>query len=192
VRQRTRFIAQPDSLDSARGLGWIGPIALELLPDPEKVSDDRALLLAATAAGVRDDAAIDYLVRLRDRRSLAVRAELAGAWRRFDTERYAEEVIAHLDPEELYFTVTGPEEMAELRRLGGRERIQVAEPLAPGQLVEGLVADRLTHLYLLVHDARQDLGPLSAFPRLTTLRLGRHVGPVRGVPEGVRVERDGA
>ncbi|MFF3290663.1 NACHT domain-containing protein [Streptomyces sp. NPDC003023] len=191
VRQRTRFIAQPDSLDSARGLGWIGPIALELLPDPEKVSDDRALLLAATAAGVRDDAAIDYLVRLRDRRSLAVRAELAGAWRRFDTERYADEVIAHLDAEDLYFTVTGPEEMAELRRLGGRERIQVAEPLTPGQLVEGLVADRLTHLHLLVHDARQDLGPLSAFPRLTTLRLGRHVGPVRGIPERVRVERDG-
>ncbi|MEO3753365.1 NACHT domain-containing protein [Streptomyces sp. B6B3] len=193
VRQRTRFLVQPDTVGAARGLGWIGPIALELLPDPEGVSDRKALLLAATASGVRDDAAIDYLARLRGHRSLAVRAELAGAWPRFDTERYAAEVIAHLDPAELYFTVTDPEELRALRALGGRERIRVAEGLSPEQLTGqgGLVAERLTHLYLLAYDAARPLDWLTGFPRLRVLRLGRSVGPVHGVPPGVRVERDG-
>lgn len=192
VRRRTRFVAQPQTIAGARGLGWIGPIVLELLPDPEEAADHRALLLAATASGVRDDAAIDYLARLRSHPSLAVRAELAGAWRRFDTERYATEVIAHLDPEGLYFTVTDLGELAELRRLGGRERIKVAAPLAPEELVEGLVAEKLTHLHLVVYDTGRPLEWLRGFPGLTTLRLGRHVGAVTGVPEGVHVMRDAA
>ncbi|MFR0355219.1 NACHT domain-containing protein [Streptomyces sediminimaris] len=190
VRRRTRFIAQPDNLASARTLGWIGPIALELLPDPEKISDRKALLLAATASGVRDDAAIDYLARLRDRRSLAVRNELAAAWPRFDTERYAAEVIAHLDPEDLYFTVTSPEEMAELRRLGGRARIRVTELLPSEELLSGLVRSCLTHLYLFVHDTSSSLDWLAAFPHLTTLRLGPHAGLAQDLPEGIHVQRD--
>ncbi|WP_077059742.1 NACHT domain-containing protein [Streptomyces sp. MP131-18] len=190
VRQRTRFLVQPESVASARGLGWIGPIALELLPDPEGVPDRKALLLAATATGVRDDAAIDYLARLRSHPSLAVRAELAGAWRRFDTERYADEIIAHLNPAGLYFTVTDLGELAALRRLGGRARVKVAERLTPDELIDGLAAQPLTHLYLLVHDARRGLDWLAAFPRLTTLRLGHHVGPVHGVPAGITVEQD--
>jgi NACHT domain len=192
VRRRTRYLVRRDSVHGARGLGWIGPIALELLPDPEGASDRRALLLAATASSVRDDAAIDYLVRLRSHPSLAVRAELAGAWRRFHTERYAAEVIAHLDPAGLYFTVTDHGELAALRGLGGRERIRVAEGLSPDELTgpNGLVAERLTHLYLLAYDAGRSMAWLTAFPRLAVLRLGRHVGEVHGVPPGIEIERD--
>jgi hypothetical protein len=191
VRQRTRFLVQPENVASARGLGWIGPIALELLPDPEGVPARKALLLAATATGIRDDAAIDYLVRLRSHSSLAVRSELAGAWRRFDTERYANEIIAQLDPAGLYFTVTDLGELAALRRLGGRPRIKVAERFTPRELTEGLAGGPLTHLYLLIYDTRRGLDWLAAFPGLTTLRLGRHVGPVHGTPPGITVERDG-
>ncbi|MGP3971106.1 NACHT domain-containing protein [Streptomyces sp. 6N223] len=192
VRRRTRYLLQRNTALGARGLAWIGPIVLELLPDPEGVPDVRALRLAETATRVGDDAAIDYLARLRSRGSLKVREELAGAWHRFDTRRYADEVIAHLDPEGLYFTVTDPGELAALRALGGRERVRVAEGLTPEQLTgaEGLVAERLTHLYLLAYDAGRDLGWLAAFPRLRVLRLGRGVGAVRGVPPGVRVEGD--
>ena len=89
--------------------------------------DDRqALLLAMTATRVQDDAAIDYLVRLRTRAALPIRTELAQGWRHFDTERYAEEIIAHLAPDDLYFPVSDAAELAALRELGGRARIQVA------------------------------------------------------------------
>jgi hypothetical protein len=192
VRKRTRYLLQRNTPLGARGLAWIGPIVLELLPDPEGVPDGRALRLAETATRVVDDATIGYLARLRSRASLRVREELAGAWHRFDTRRYAQEVIAHLDPDGLYFTVTDPEELAALSALGGREQVRVAEGLTPEDLVEGLVAERLTHLYLLAYDTTRDLTWLAAFPTLRVLRLGRGIGHVRGVPPGVEVERDGA
>jgi hypothetical protein len=198
VRKRTRYLVQRNTALGARGLAWIGPMVLELLPDPEGVGDGRALRLAETATRVGDDAAIDYLVRLRTRASPAVREELAGAWHRFDTRRYATEVIAHLDPEGLYFTVTNADELAELRALGGRERVRVTEALTPDELTgpDGLVPERLTHLHLplplprLPHEAGRDMGWLAAFPRLRVLRLGPGVGAADGVPAGVRVERD--
>ena len=74
---------------------------------------------------IDDDAAIDYLARLRDRASLELRAELARGWRNFDTDRYAEEIIGHLDPEGLYFPVSDRFELAALRKLGGRPRVQI-------------------------------------------------------------------
>lgn len=189
VRQATKSVVMPFTLDGARKLGWLGPFVLELLPDPEELPDRQALLRAATAANVADEAAVDYLARLRTRRSLAIRAELAGAWHRFDTEHYAEQIIAHLDPEELYFSVTGPQELAVLRQLGGRARVRAAERLGPGELMEQLDPEQLTHLWLPNYDVRHGLEWLSAFPRLEVLRLDRTVGAVQGVPPSVRLER---
>lgn len=81
--------------------------------------------------------------------------------------------------------------MAALRALGGRERVRAAERLSPEELTSGLPGERLTHLYLLAYDARESLSWLAAFPRLEVLRLGRHVPAVHGVPDGIRLERDG-
>ncbi len=103
IRRETRNIVRPASVAAARGLGWVGPIVLEMLPDPATVDDQEAYRIAVTVTRIQDDAAVDYLARMRDRSSLALRAELARGWRNFDTERYAEEVVRHLDPEGLYF-----------------------------------------------------------------------------------------
>jgi hypothetical protein len=189
VRQATKSLVMPFSLDGARKLGWLGGFVLELLPDPEDLPDRQALLRAATAANVADEAAIDYLIRLRTRRSLAIRAELAGAWHRFDTDYYAEQIIAHLHPEELYFSVTGPQELAVLRQLGGRARIRATERLGPGELIDQLDPEQLTHLWLPYYDVRRSLEWLTAFPRLRVLRLDRTVGAVQGIPPGIRLER---
>lgn len=78
VHRYTRDLARPTTLEGARALGWIGPIVLEMLPDPAAVSDDEAHRLAVTATSVADDRAIGYLVRMRDRSSWAVRSQLAG------------------------------------------------------------------------------------------------------------------
>jgi hypothetical protein len=189
VRQATKSLVHPFSLDGARKLGWLGSFVLELLPDPEGLPDRQALLRAATAANVADEAAIDYLIRLRSRRSLAIRAELAGAWHRFDTEYYAEQIIAHLHPEELYFSVAGPQELAILRQLGGRARVRATERLSPGELIEQLDPAGLTHLWLPYYDVRQSLEWLGTFPHLQVLRLDRNVGAVQGIPPGVQLER---
>ena len=188
VRRETRNMVRPATVAAARGLGWVGPIVLEMLPDPAKVSDEEAYRLAVTVTRIDDDAAVDYLARLRDRRSLAVRAELARGWHNFQTERYAAEVVRHLDPEGLYYPVADRVELAALRELGGRERVQIVGHFTPGELVDGLVHQQLTHLWLAY-----DLGEgmemewLSAFPSLTTLRVNPRLPRVSGVPEGVRI-----
>ncbi|QKV94177.1 NACHT domain-containing protein [Streptomyces sp. NA02950] len=188
VHRYTRDLVRPTSLEAARALGWIGPIALEMLPDPTGVSDEEAHRLAVTASSIADDRAIDYLARLRDRTSWAVRSQLARAWRRYDTDRYAEEIIAHLDERELDFPVSDAAELGALRRLGGRPCVQIAGAFTPEQLTEGLVAERLTELWLS-YDLGDglDLSWLSAFPRLHTLRLSPRNAEVTGVPEGVQV-----
>ncbi|WP_306939297.1 NACHT domain-containing protein [Streptomyces phaeochromogenes] len=188
VHDRTKNLVRPTSELGARSLGWVGPIVLELLPDPEQVpSDQQALLLALTATRVEDDAAIDYLARLRGRSSLAVRTELARPWRHFDTERYAREIIAHLDPDGVYFPVSDTAELAALRHLGGRPRVQVAGVIPATDLMDGLDRDRLTHLWLNAEPTDPDMSWLSLFPNLQVLRVNPRLPRVRNVPEGVTI-----
>ncbi|MFE1173464.1 NACHT domain-containing protein [Streptomyces sp. NPDC058773] len=187
VQRFTRDMVRPNTPAAARALGWIGPIVLEMLPDPAEASDHEAYLLAITATSIADDMAIDYLTGLRDRAHHEVRAQLAGAWRRHDTARYAREIIAHLEPAELYFPVSDLEELHTLRRLGGRPHLRIAGPFTPDQLVEGIApAEGLTRLWL-AYDLGVSMEWLSAFPNLDTLRIGRRIPPVGGVPEGIRV-----
>ncbi|GGZ99380.1 NACHT domain-containing protein [Streptomyces bluensis] len=188
VHDRTKYLVRPTGDLAARSLGWVGPIVLELLPDPEEVtSDQQALLLALTATRVEDDAAIDYLARLRDRSSLAIRAELARPWRHFDTERYAREIIAHLDPAGLYFPVSDTAELAALRDLGGRPRIQVAGVISTADLLNGLDHTQLTHLWLNAEPTDPDMSWLSEFTHLQVLRVNPRLPRVRNVPEGVTI-----
>ncbi|PJJ03596.1 NACHT domain-containing protein [Streptomyces sp. 2333.5] len=187
VRRFTRDMVRPSTPAAARALGWIGPIVLEMLPDPTHVPDSEAYLLAITATSIADDMAIDYLTGLRERAHHDIRAQLAGAWRRHDTARYAREIIAHLDPAELYFPVSDLAELHALRRLGGRPHLQIAGPFTPDQLIEGIApAEGLTRLWL-AYDLGVSMEWLSAFPELDTLRIGRRIPPVRGVPDGIRL-----
>ncbi|WP_407287465.1 NACHT domain-containing protein [Streptomyces sp. BP-8] len=187
VRRFTRDMVRPSTPSAARALGWIGPIVLEMLPDPSEASDGEAHLLAITATSIADDMAIDYLVGLRERAHHDIRAQLAGAWRRYDTARYAREIIAHLEPAELYFPVCDLEELHALRRLGGRPHLRIDGYFTPDQLIEGIVpAEGLTRLWL-AYDLGDSMEWLSAFPNLDTLRIGRRIPPVNGVPDGIRL-----
>lgn len=188
VHDRTKNLVRPTNELAARSLGWVGPIVLEQLPDPAQVpSDQQALLLAITATRVQDDAAIDYLARLRHRSALSIRAELARPWRHFDTERYAREIIAHLDPVGLYFPVSDTAELAALRHLGGRPWIQVVGVMRTEELLDGLEHEQLTHLWITAELADPDMSWLTGFPNLSVLRVNPRLPRVRNVPEGVTI-----
>ncbi|WP_052865994.1 NACHT domain-containing protein [Streptomyces niger] len=186
VQRFTRDMMRPTTPAGARALGWIGPIVLEMLPDPATATDAEAYLLALTATSIGDDMAIDYLTGLRERPHLDVRAQLASAWRKYDTERYAREIIAHLDDTELYFPVSDPQELHALRRLGGRPHLQIAGRFTPDQLIEGVVAERLTRLWLS-YDLGVPMDWLTAFPRLETLLIGSRLPRPTDIPEGIEV-----
>jgi hypothetical protein len=188
IRRETRNIVRPTSVAAARGLGWVGPIVLEMLPDPATVSDEEAYRIAVTVTRINDDAAVHYLARLLQRESLplVLRAELVRGWRNFDTERYGEEVVRHLDPEGLYFPVTDRVELAALEKLGGRQCVQIAGRFTPKELLDGLREGPLRHLWL-TYDLGISMEWLSGFPELTTLRVNPRLPRVGGVPEGIRI-----
>lgn len=79
---------------------------LEILPDPTAVPDKEAH-------------------RLRDRTSWAIRSVLVGARQRYDTGRYADEIIAHPDEPELDFPVSNPQEPHDADVTGVPEGVHV-------------------------------------------------------------------
>ncbi|AKH83722.1 ATP-binding protein [Streptomyces sp. CNQ-509] len=175
VERATEALIPPKTPVEARALGAAGPLVLDLLPGPEEAGeeagDESAALIAAAASHVDSDRAIAFLARYADHPSLGVRSQLVWAWHRFDTEEYADEVIARLDPDGLYFTVTSDAELRALRRLGGRPMVDVRGPLDPVGLQDGLAATRLTDLIVRNQPRLMDLAFLRGQSELRYLRL---------------------
>ncbi|SOD62537.1 NACHT domain-containing protein [Streptomyces zhaozhouensis] len=175
-----------------------GGVVLELLPGPESCGEREAPFVVAAAGRTGDDAALPLLARYRTHPSLEVRRQLVWCWHRFDTERYAEEVLRHVDERGVYFTVHRPEHLRALRALGGRSRVHVAFDCDPGELVELVDGERLTHLWLREGlRARSGAGGaggaggaawLAALPALRVLVLPEGAeGSVPSLPPGVDV-----
>jgi hypothetical protein len=170
VQNRAERLIPPRSTAQARALADVGPVVLELLQGPDNLTPEEAYFTVLTAVRIGTDAAIPVLTRFRTLSDLRVRAELAHAWSRFDTERYAEEVIAHLEENELYFVVSSNKELRALRRLGGRPFLKITSRLSPEELKHPALADRLMGLSIAA-DLRCSWEWLAPFPRLTELTL---------------------
>ncbi|MFJ6560851.1 NACHT domain-containing protein [Streptomyces sp. NPDC091412] len=170
VQHRAEKLIPPHSVAKARALADVGPVVLELLQGPEGLTDDEAYFTVLTASRIGTDAAIPVLTRFRTADDLRVRAELALAWSRFDTERYADEVIAHLQEDDLYFVVSSSQELWALRRFGGRSFLKITSPLKPEEIQYSCVTDRLMGLCVAA-DLRCSWEWLVAFPYLTDLTL---------------------
>ncbi|MGW4202174.1 NACHT domain-containing protein [Streptomyces sp. NPDC004726] len=188
----SRLVPPPDKL-MARSLGELvgGPLVLSLLPGPDGLTEEQAVHVLIAATRIGTDAALPVLSRYRHHGSLLVRRQLAWSWHRFDTQRYADEILAHLDERDLYFTSHNTDQLRALRALGGRARIQIAGMYRPAELVEHIDADRLTHLWL--RDGYFTSGGeqwLHHFPLLRTLLLPKRArGKPPNIPPHITVER---
>nr|WP_229914117.1 NACHT domain-containing protein [Streptomyces capitiformicae] len=195
VEGNAASLIPPRTTEEARQLATCGPLVLELLPGPDGLTEREARAVSVTASLIGTDAAIPFLARFRSHPALSVRAQLAWAWHRFDTRRYAEEIVAHLPEEGLYFAVHSVEHLTALRRLGSPTRLQVVGDIdsadiragiRPGQLEKIVVRDNrvLGNLDFLAEQGRlnhldlsggtpyvDDLTPLTELP-LTWLSLG--------------------
>ncbi|MFB7590260.1 NACHT domain-containing protein [Streptomyces sp. NPDC056169] len=172
VLSRTAELVPPPTADEARELATAGRMVLDLLPGPEGLGDEEALMAVTTATHIPSDAAIPYLAGFARGSTLDVRAQLVWGWQRFDTLTYAEAVIAVIDPTELHFTVVHDDQAAELLRLGiTPDRLEIGDGVSGGALEELLTACDPRMLFLTREGDDPDLTPLAGLTRLETLSL---------------------
>ncbi|MEC4575733.1 hypothetical protein L8C58_31875 [Streptomyces sp. CMAA1738] len=110
----------PANAEEARALAKVGPLLLSLLPGPEKLDDMDAYHVVIAASRVGSDSAVSYLAQFVEHPWPPVRSELLLAWPRFDSAECADEVVAHLDPAGLQYTVRSDDQLDQLERLAVR------------------------------------------------------------------------
>ncbi|EFL24263.1 putative large ATP-binding protein [Streptomyces himastatinicus ATCC 53653] len=161
----------PLDVQRAREMATVGPLVLELLPQPDGLTDDQAHCCVVTASRIGTDAAIPYLSQFADHRALAVRSQLASSWAKFDTDRYFTEVILRLDRKELYFVAESMEHLRLLHDTGPRPMLVLRGDFTDEQLSTFLDPSHLTLLQLEKNTALHDLGFLRNYSRLRHLIL---------------------
>ncbi|MFF4208464.1 NACHT domain-containing protein [Streptomyces sp. NPDC001796] len=172
VESEAAALIPPRTTGEARALAEAGPLVLELLPGPEGLTDAEARAVVITASLIGTEAAIPVLARFRSHHALPVRAQLTWTWHRFHTERYAEEVIAHLRPEGLYFAAHSAAELRALRDLGGPSLLQIVGDVGSDDIRAALRPDQVRKLVVRDNRALRDLSCLSHQGRLNELDLG--------------------
>ncbi|MBX9397754.1 NACHT domain-containing protein [Streptomyces sp. TRM72054] len=168
VEQQAAVLIPPRTKEEARALASVGPLALELLPGPEGLSDEEARAVVITASLIGTDAALPVLARFRSHPALAVRAQLTWTWHRFPTRRYGAEVIAHLPEDDLFFAAHSGDHLRFLRELGGRPSLQLIGDVDPTELPDGVA-----QLVIRGNEQLRDLQCLADQDRLTYLDLSR-------------------
>ncbi|MEU4682034.1 NACHT domain-containing protein [Streptomyces xinghaiensis] len=174
VEHRAAALIPPRHTQQARDLAEAGPLVLELLPGPEGLTDEEALNVVTAASHVQSDAGVDFLARFRSHPALPVRSQLAWSWQRFGLRRYADEVIAHLDSDGLYFTAPTPDHLRALLDLGGRPMLDIRDPDTADHLPAYALRTPLTHLRLQFACDQVHLENVRQLQELRNLELNGH------------------
>ncbi|MGW7693167.1 NACHT domain-containing protein [Streptomyces asiaticus] len=170
TRNATEFVP-PMTIPRARELATVGPLVLELLPEPEGLTDEVAECCVVTASRIPVDAAIPYLARFADHPAVGVRAQLASSWGRYDTERYFAEVILRLDRDDLYFVAETMEHLRMLLDTGPRPWLILRGDFTADEIRDSL-KEEVSRLRLNRNDVVSDLGTaLGHLANLETLYL---------------------
>ncbi|MFG3285979.1 NACHT domain-containing protein [Streptomyces sp. NPDC048111] len=171
VERRTVGLIPPLSGQAAQALAKAGPLILDLLPGPDRLAADTAEHVVTAASLTGSERAIPFMARFAGHPDLRVRTQLAWSWPRFDTQQYADEVIARLDPADLYFCAASEEQLAALGELGTRPLLEARNGLSGRALAAYAARARLTGLRLRNNTVLRDLAFLAGQDGLTELTL---------------------
>ncbi|MGW4731518.1 NACHT domain-containing protein [Streptomyces shenzhenensis] len=173
AEQRAAALIPPRTTQDARSLAEAGPLVLELLPGPERLTDEeaRGVTVAASLLGDEEPAgALAVLRRFRDHPDLGVRRQLVGTWGRFDTAEYAAEVLDRLDRTELHLSCGSAEQLAALAGMRPWPELAVrGARRVPDLLAAVPAADAVTSLQLSDNPHLTDLKALLPFGSLDRL-----------------------
>ncbi|MBQ0827275.1 NACHT domain-containing protein [Streptomyces tagetis] len=173
VERRAAGLIPPRTTEAARELAAAGPLVLELLPGPEGLTAEEARCVTVTASVLgqeEPDGALAVLRRFRDHPDLGVRRQLAGTWHRFDTARYAAEVLDHLDRTDLFLDCETPAQRAALAGMRPWAGLRFSGPHRAEDIVAAVPEpEAVTTLRIERNPVLTDLAPLRRLTSLTRL-----------------------
>lgn len=172
VEARTASLIPPANEGEARALAEVGPLILGLLPGPDELDDVDAYHVVIAASHVKSDAAVSFLAQFAAHHWLPVRSQLLWAWPRFDGDDYADEVIAHLDPTDLRYTIRSDEELEQLERLAIRPSGLDIRAEGPVEGLEEYIGRCRLQELVLSHGPVSDLDFLKGQSDLRHLDIG--------------------
>ncbi|MGD6744788.1 NACHT domain-containing protein [Streptomyces sp. BH106] len=191
VERAAGELIPPSTPEAARELAEAGPLALELLPGPDGLTDAEAygVVITASLLGSAEPAgALGVLRRFRAHPSFDVRRQLAGTWRRFPTREYAAEVLDHLERDSLFVTCDTDEQRAALAGMRPWHQLEFRGPHALPDVVATIPnPDAVNLVYFQDNPLAEDLGALAAFPALSGLWVAgcpaaHGLGALAGLP----------
>ncbi|WP_370420487.1 NACHT domain-containing protein [Streptomyces sp. QH1-20] len=151
-------------------LASLGPEVLPILPEPDGLDTDQAYLVTALL-GRLGDSAIPLLSRYGKHSSKKVRKLVAGSWGVQHTRRYATEVLAAMQLDDMRLRISLPEELSELHRLGPIASLQIEEYHSSADLRRGLEGREVRELWLSGNPALRDLDFLRDHPEVENLSV---------------------
>ncbi|MGI5349610.1 NACHT domain-containing protein [Streptomyces sp. CA-250714] len=188
VEERARELIPPRNIGEAKELVPLGGVVLDLLSGLEDLDGDEAVAVAHTAAQMGTDAALVLLKRFLDHPSQAVLQQLAGHWDRFDTDAYAEEILAHL-PDRRYVRVTASTyaHLGWLRTLGQRSTSRIRGAFSERDILEAHTSpSELVELAVARNPVLDRLDFVRSFPNLRELDIREcpvtDLAPLAGLP----------
>ncbi|WP_338146128.1 NACHT domain-containing protein [Streptomyces scabichelini] len=189
VEEGLESLIPPRGVPEAQELAQAGgDLVLALLPRPEGMNDATALRVVHIAARLGSEAALHFLARFRNHPGKWGQQALADSWHYFDRELYAREILAHM-PQQPHIVARTSDDLRTLRSLGGWEHIQVVGAYRVEELIELIVRERLTRLWLDAPHPVEGLAWLSAFPNLKVVHVATDVSATvaQQAPAGIKI-----
>lgn len=186
VERRAGALIPPKNTDEAVRLFEAGPLALDLLPGPEGLSDQEAAAVVRTARLIGGDHAMQLLVAYVNHPALDVRVGLTLAWSSFDAAVYAQSVLSRMNFDDLAIPVDTEEQLAALHMVGSAPQVTFRGPLSPDGLATAAHAVRAGRVTVVnnprLSNLRAFAGKSAALTDLTLLSC-LHVDDYRGVAD---------
>ncbi|MCF3136047.1 NACHT domain-containing protein [Streptomyces olivochromogenes] len=171
VEARAATLVPPRDADAATELAAVGPLVLDLLPDPDGLDEMDAFYSVITATRLGTEAAIPYLAKFSGDGTFLARTQLMYGWGSFDAWLYAREVLARVDPRVVPFVVSSSAQLRALRSLGGRPMVMFRGDIPVDELAEYITAFPPEALNINDHPALTHVSFLENAAQLTQLGI---------------------
>ncbi|MER5932219.1 NACHT domain-containing protein [Streptomyces sp. NPDC002054] len=137
VQARTAALLPPRNPGQAEELAKAGELVLELLPDPDDLSEAEAAATVRTAALVGGERALRVLAGFRRDDRYEVGHELSESWGRFPTGEYADAVLADAPMRTAHLHIRTPEQLEAFAGLPHIRRVHLVwEHGVPKEITE--------------------------------------------------------